>query len=308
MSTSLLQIIQDATAELGLAQPSAVTTATDLQTVQMLALANRCGRMLMSEASWSKLNGLYVINIAEPLVTTGNLTEGSAVITNIPSTATLTATDTYYAVSAEGAQQATQIASIDSATQITMNMPANGTYTGATLTISQNVYDQPADWHDSVNRTQWDRTNHWELQGPVSSQQYQWLESGIVATGPRRKYRIQGSTVVIWPPPSSSDTPSTLAMEYMSSYWVLSSTGTPKPRFTADTDTTVFDPDLMVMGIKWLFFQAKGFEYTELRRQWRNQVSVYAATDSGAATLDMAGRVWPMFVSPANIQDGNFPG
>lgn len=307
MTTTLLQIIQDAAAELGLDQPSAVTTATDLQTIQLLALANRCGRMLMAQNAWSALTKLFTINVTAPVSTTGNTTLGSAVITNIPDTSSITPA-TYWALTGTGVQQGARVLTVDSGTQITMDTVATSTETGTTLTFSQDTYAQPADWHDTTNRTQWDRTNHWELQGAISPQQYQWLVSGIVATGPRRKYRIQGATVVIWPPPSAEDTPSTLSMEYMSSYWVLSSAGTPKARFTADDDTTVFDPDLMVMGIKWLFFQAKGFEYTELRRQWREQVSVYAATDSGAQTLDMTGRTWPTFITPANVQDADWPG
>jgi hypothetical protein len=264
--------------------------------------------MMMAQGDWSALTRLFVITMSSPPSTTGNTTLGSAVVTGIASTAGITADDTYYSISGTGIQQGARIVSVDSATQITMDVVATSTETATDITFSQDTYALPADWDMPTNRTQWDRTNHWELQGAISPQQYQWLVAGIVATGPRRKYRISGTTVVIWPPPSSEDTPSTLAMEYLSSYWVLSSTGTPKPRFTADTDTTVFDPDIMVMGLKWLFFQVKGFEYTELRRQWNEQVSVFAASDKGAATLDMSGRSWPMFISPANVQDGNFPG
>lgn len=307
MTTSLLQIIQDATAELGLAQPAAITTATDLQTLQMLSLANRCGRMLLQQWDWSALTKLFVVNMVEPPTTTGDVTADSAIITNIADTSGITDA-TYFSLSGEGIQQGARILSVDSATQITMNVPATASGTGVSLTFSQDTYDLPVDFNTSTKRTQWDRTNHWEVQGAISPQQYQWLVSGITATGPRRKYRIQGNTVVFWPPPSSQDTPDTITMEYESSYWVLAADGTSKARFTADTDTTIFDPDCMVMGIKWLFFQAKGFEYTELRRQWLNQVSIFAATNSSAQTLDMTGRTWPVFITPANVQDANFPG
>ena len=307
MTTTLLQIVQDAALELGLAPPAAVTTATDQQTLQLYALANRAGRLIFTSNDWSALTRLFAINLIEPPTTTGDLVEGSAVITNIPDTSAITPA-TYFAVTGEGIQQGARVLTVDSSTQVTMNVPANGTYTGSSITFAQDTYDQPADWNNPTHRTQWDRTNHWELQGAISPQQYQWLVSGITATGPRRKYRVQGNTVVIWPVPSASDTPSTLTMEYVSSYWVLAADGTPKPRFTADDDTTIFNPDLMVMGLKWLFFQAKGFEYTELRRQWNEQVSVYAATDMGQQTLDMTGRQWPIFITPANVQDANYPG
>lgn len=305
MTTTILTIIQDAALELGLAPPSAAVTATDAQTLQFLALATRHGRILIQQKDWSKLSKLFVISLTAPPAVVGDLTVGSDVVTNTDTTG-MTAGATYYSLSGVGISQGARVLTIDSATQFTMNEPATATGTSVDIVLSQDTYDQPADWDAPTMRTQWDRTNHWELQGPVSPQQYQWLVAGITATGPRRKYRVQGSTIVIWPPPTSSDTPSILTMEYTSSYWVLASDGTPKARFTADTDTTVFDPDLMVMGLKWLFYQAKGFEYTELRRQWQNQVDIVAAQDQGAPTLDMTGRTWPIFITPANVPDSGF--
>jgi len=305
MPTTLLTMVQDTASELGLAPPAAVATATDAQTVQLLALMNRCGRILLQSQDWSQLVNLFVINLTGPPTITGDLTDGSAVVTNTDTTG-MTETATYYSLTGDGIQQGARVLSIDSPTQFTMNEPADATGTGVSITVSQDTYDQPANWNNVTSRTNWDRTNHWELQGAVTPQQYQWLVSGITATGPRRKYRVQGSTIVIWPPPTASDTPSTLSMEYISSYWVVGADGVPKPRFTADTDYTVFNPDLMVMGCKWLFFQIKGFEYTELRRQWLDQVSIMAAQDQGGLTLDMTGRTWPIFITPANVPDTGY--
>ena len=306
MTTTILQIIQDAAAELGLAAPTAAVTATDLQSLQLLALANRCGNILLQQWDWSQLTQLFVVNMYQPPTSTGDTTANSVTITGVADTSGITGMATNYSITGEGIQQGARITAITSNT-ITMNVPANATATASSLTFSQDTYALPADWNNPTKRTQWDRTNHWEVQGAISPQQYQWLVSGITATGPRRKYRIQGNNVVFWPPPSSEDTPDTLTMEYESAYWIQSSTGVAKPRFTADTDMTVYPPDCMVMGLKWLFFQVKGFEYTELRRQWDNQVSMYAATNQGAQTLDMTGRSWPTFITPANVQDANFP-
>src|SRR5690349_1888482 len=88
---TLLQIIQAVTGELGLVQPSVVVGATDLQTVQLYNLVNRCGDNLKRDWDWTFLQNLFTLNVTAPTVTTGDLTLGSAVITNIPSTAAITA-------------------------------------------------------------------------------------------------------------------------------------------------------------------------------------------------------------------------
>lgn len=305
MPTTLLQMVQDTAAELGLTPPSAVVTSTSAQDVQLLSLMNRCGRILLQAQDWSQLVNLFVINLTAPPVVAGDLVQNSAVVTNTDTTG-MTAGATFYSLTGIGIQQGARVLTIDSPTQFTMNEPANATGTAVQITLSQDTYPQPSDWNNTTQRTQWDRTNHWELQGAVTPQQYQWLVSGITATGPRRKYRVQGSNIVIWPPPTDTDTPSTLSMEYISLNWVIGADGVSKPRFTADTDYTVFNQDLMIMGCKWLFFQVKGFEYTELRRQWDNQVRIFAAQDQGALTLDMTGRTWPIFITPANVPDTGY--
>ncbi len=88
---TLLQIAQAVTGELGLVQPAVVVGATDLQTVQLKNLINREGDNLKRTHNWTVLQSLFTLNVGAPIVTTGNVTLGSAVITNIPTTAAITA-------------------------------------------------------------------------------------------------------------------------------------------------------------------------------------------------------------------------
>ena len=192
-------------------------------------------------------------------------------------------------------------------------MQATVSGTAVPIVIARDTYDVPADFVSLINRTQWDRTNHWELIGPLSPQQDQWVRSGIVATGPRIRWRQVGRVPGIfrlWPPPTSSTAPSTLSYEYLSNYWANSGTGLgePKASFTADSDTCVYDDRVMIDGIKYMFFQQKGMEYTKLEANFNESLQVSMARDGGAATLTMARRRIPIFISPANIQDGYFPG
>jgi hypothetical protein len=63
------------------------------------------------------------------------------------------------------------------------------------------------------------------------------------------------------------------------------------------------------MGIKWMFWEAKGFgAYTTLQTRWVDYVDRLIGRDGGAPTLSVVKRVNPIFISPANVQDGFFPG
>src|SRR5262245_57801357 len=44
-------------------------------------------------------------------------------------------------------------------------------------------YPLPPDFARPIMQTEWDTINHWPLIGPETSQQWQWLKSGILSTG-----------------------------------------------------------------------------------------------------------------------------
>ena len=119
---NLLQIIQAVTGELGLVQPTQVIGATDLQTVQLYNLANREGDSLRRTHNWTALQSLFTLNVGAPTVTTGTVTLGSPVISSIPSTAGLVAG--LWTITAAFVPVAARILSVDSSTQVTMDMVA----------------------------------------------------------------------------------------------------------------------------------------------------------------------------------------
>lgn len=314
MGSSLLTLVQRACAELGLAVPGTVAGATDQQTVQMFALANAVGADLLSRHQWTALQTLAVVNVEAPTVTTGNTIDGTAAVYNVPSFPSGPATA--YVVLGTNIPVSARVVSAGTVvpfpqTTITLDSQATATETGASITISRDTYEVPADFVTFINDTQWDRGNRWRLQGPASPQEDEWMRSGIVTTGPRRWFRQVGrgqDVFRLWPPPGTNDVPGPLAYEYLSAYWAQDSSATPKAQFTADSDTCVFDDRLMVEGIKWRFFAAKGFDYSSQYALWQRQLDVAMARDGGAPTLNMTRRRFPVFLSPASVADGNWPG
>ncbi len=306
----LLQIIQAVTGELGLVQPAAVTTATDTQTVQLYNLVNREGDNLKRVHNWTQLQTLFTLNVAAPTVTTGNVSQGSAVITNIPTTAALTAET--FVVTGSNIPVAARVLSVDSGTQVTMDMVATGNATATALTFAKDTYPENADFDRFLNGTAWDRTNRWALIGPDSPQLDEYHRSGIVTTGPRRHFRQVGNltagTYRLWPPPAVVDTPFQIAWEYLSLNWVRNVGGTLQASMTADTDVPILDSQALILGTKWRFLQAKGIPTaSSMQMEYSDYVQQLIARDGGAPTLTMGRRYTPYLLNVGNVQDGNFP-
>ncbi len=308
---TLLQIVTRAANELGLTAPTQVVGAFDLQTIQLLALTNRDCIALYREHDWTDLQTQFIINVAAPIVTTGDVAAGSRTVTNIPSTAGL---DRTYALSSIGSPQAQRITSVSSSTSVLLDMEQTADATGTTLTFAKDTYDIPEDFDRYIGNTWWDRTNHWRLLGPDSPQMRQYIRSGIFATGPRVRWTQVGrrpAAWVMWPPPFGTNgpqVPDALVWEYVSENWVLKSDDTTAPFFTADTDVPLIDPELIIMGVKWRMWQIKGFEYASMQQEYIDAVSAKFASDGGIPDVYLNRRGSPSLISSANVQDGFWPG
>lgn len=104
-----------------------------------------------------------------------------------------------------------------------------------TTVAGQESYALPPDLERFTFNAEWDRTNHWELLGPSSPQEWQWRKSGVSASVPRYRFRIKGVTnnrVFIDPTPATSGI--VLVFEYVSTNWILPVTWTTGTVFLAN--------------------------------------------------------------------------
>lgn len=296
---NLLQLTQQMCLELGIQSPGQVTTSSDPQTLQIYAIANRVGRELAEDFEWQRLvkEGLITTVVT---TTTGTLTAGSTQIQGMPSTAGLS---TNYGVSGIGILPFAQVVSVDSSTQVTMNMAATESGT-VSLTFAQVLYPLPTDWSREIPQTEWDRTNRWPLNGPKSSQEWQNFKSGIVYAGPRLRFRIRNGSIELNPVPTASGI---LSYEYVSSNWALSATGTGKESFTADTDTCIYRDTLMVAAMKLRWLQTKGLDYSYALNDYMDLLSKAKAQDKSAPKLMLSSDYPSVLLSSANVMDGNWP-
>lgn len=287
---------------MGLPVPTSVVSNSNLQVVQWLALIQGVGNELLRQYEWEWSTIEYRFT-TQYLATTGTWTTSAATITGIPDTSTLAAST--WMVVGNGIPQDTYISSVDSSSQVTLTQTPTAAGTAATVTFSQTKYTLPTDFDRPINNTDWDKSKRWQMLGPATAQQWQWLKSGWISTGPRIYYRILGDYFQIWPPQGISDY---LGFEYVSKYWILATGGTAptKLRFTVDTDTCVFPDRLMVAGLKKAYFAAKGYAPI-YDNEYMTQLNLAKANDSGAPTLNMSGaRNSPLLINQSNIPDSGY--
>jgi len=299
MSYTMLELVQQVTAELNLAVPTYVAGNTSQDVQQILALMNRAGYDLVKEHDWQALELEYRF-YTTAITTTCNTTNGSYLLDNIPST---TGLDNTYSIVGTSIPQDTYVDEVLTSTSLNTSQLASATSTGGSVTFSKTIYDLPPDYETITDNTHWDKTKHWQMLGPVDAQQWQWLKSGYISTGPRVRWRILGNTFQIWPPYNTQEY---LGFEYRSRGWARSAANVVKNSFTADTDTTVLDNTVMVLLTKLKYFQIKSFDTTALQQDYNRYLSVAKANDKGSATLSFAPAPSAVLIGWANIPDTGY--
>jgi len=299
MSYNLLQLVQQTTAELNLPVPSYVIGNTSQDVQQILALMNRAGYDLVKEYDWQALELEYRF-YTEAITTTCNTINGSYVLSNIPST---TGLDNTYSIVGTSIPQDTYVDTVTNSTSLVTTQLASATSTGGSVTFSKTIYDLPPDYETITDNTHWDKTKHWQMLGPVDAQQWQWLKSGYISTGPRVRWRILGGEFQIWPPYNTQEY---LGFEYRSKGFVRSSSGAVLNSFQADTDTTVLDNTIIVLATKLKYFQVKAFDTTSLNQDYMRYLSIAKANDKGSANLSFAPQPSAVLIGYANIPDTGY--
>lgn len=178
------------------------------------------------------------------------------------------------------------------------------TTTQFTFTTTQGVgtYNLPADFQRISPQTEWDKTNHWPLLGPKTAAEWAFLQGGIIATGPRMRFRILRNQINLFPLPGGVYT---LSFEYVSNAWVNSGGGTAQ-RFALDADTCIFDDDLMIAAIELRWLERKGLDSSAAADEYDRILSLAKSQDQDAPVLSISRRQSPLLISPANIPESNY--
>jgi hypothetical protein len=123
----------------------------------------------------------------------------------------------------------------------------------------------------------WNRTNNVKYRGPVASNSWMQLNTGI-SGGVAGWWRLIGGALNIYPAPTAGET---IAFEYISKNWCQSSGGTGQATWAADSDTGILSEELMALGLTWRWLRAKGMDYAEEMATYEREVEKAAGRDRG---------------------------
>lgn len=300
----LLKIVQEVMGDLGLPQPQLVIGNTDKTVQQMLVHATRIGEDLAARGSmnegWPVMRKEYTFNLVGYGGFTGNTTEGSNVITGMPSTANITVGMIGSSTAIPWGATVTAVA----ANSVTIDQPALNTTPGAIFAFGNESYPIPADCDHFITQTGWDRSFRWQLVGPLSPQEWQVLKSGISPTGPRLRYRIMGGKIYVNPVPASLDN---LVIEYYSTGWCQSATGVAQTGWLADSDTPVLQDRLFILGILARFLNRKGLDSTSAQREFDDAVEMAIGRAGSSRVLPLNARAEPpVLLGSSNVPDTGY--
>lgn len=302
---TLLQLLQAACQELGIASPSSVVSNSDDLVIQLLALANREGKEFYSYAhrkgGWQELQVAYSFTV-EGYSLTGNTTSGSAIITGISSTTDL---EVGMRCTGSGIASNARISTIDSATQVTLDFACTATATAASLVFGKDKYSLPSDFAYFLQQTFWDGSYRWQLLGPLEAQEKNVILYGISPVGPRRRFWVEGNYIYLNPPPSNIT--DTIKFDYYSNAWCQSSGGTLQSKWTDDTDYYNLDDDAFIMGVKWRWLAAKGMNYAQEKRDYDMICQRLMARNGGNRALPLnATAAGIRLLNDANVPDSGW--
>jgi hypothetical protein len=295
----MLQLVNQVQNELNLAVSTSVAGNPNTDVQQILALMNGAGYDLVKEHDWQALQVQYRF-YTQAINCNATTVNGSLNIA-VEAGVDISAVTSQWQITGNNINQDTNVVSV-SGQNIVMSQQASGTGTGA-IVLAQTAYSLPPDFECITNRTQWDKTKRWEALGPEDAQQWQWLKSGYIATGPRIRWRILDNQFQVWPPMNTQEY---LGWEYKSKGWARNAAGQVINSFTMDTDTTVFDDRILVLYTKLKYFQIKSFDTTALQQDYQRYLSVAKAQDKGAPNLSFAPYPAKVLIGYANIPDTGY--
>jgi hypothetical protein len=307
MALSFSQLVNFAALEMGLAPINSVIGNTAPDVMQLSALTNALGNELAREYPWEALNIEYRF-YSQYTQSNGSIAANANVITGVDSAAVNFINSkgaTNFQVQGLGIIQDTYVVSA-LGTTVTISGVATGAGSGQ-YTFGQTKYPLPAQYDRITDRTQYDKSKRWEMLGPETPQQWQWLKSSYISTGPRIRWRIMGNMFQIWPLTATNEY---LGFEYISSGWTYVMIGgqiaTTASLFLQDSDTCIYPDRLMIAGIKKKYFEVKGFDASAFQREYDMQLNIAKANDAGSATLSLAPRTANVLIGWENIPDANY--
>lgn len=176
-----------------------------------------------------------------------------------------------------------------------------------TTTPSDTFYDMPDDWDSFEDLTGWNFTSRLPMLGPATDPQWMCLKARNLGSSTISViYRTRGGRFEIYNTfPDAQD----LRIDYASRGWVQAGDNPDVYRdwLQTDSDVVLYDPDLMVAGLKLRFLSQKGFDTTSALSDYEMALEGAINADSDAPILRFnVNDDYPLINTQFNVPDTGY--
>jgi hypothetical protein len=168
-------------------------------------------------------------------------------------------------------------------------------------------YALPADFHDFIDQSGWNRSAHLPLIGPLTSQDVQYMKARLINVLLQIAFRKVGGLLVFPVVPAAN---ATVAFEYQSTNWVqsINASAPDKDAPNASTDTVLYDSDLMVAAVKLRWCEEKGWDTSAAQARYDEKLEHCIGKDTGGTVLSLGRRARPFdrLIDGRNVPEGSW--
>lgn len=176
-----------------------------------------------------------------------------------------------------------------------------------TTAADSGSYDLPPDYSYMIDQTHWDRTNQVPLGGPLSDQNWTYLQGrDLVSQSIYASFRIERGKMDLYPQPPPTGLE--ISYEYMSRWWLEGQNQSRFDTIQTGSDFVLYEPIMVVKFLKVKWLDAKGFDSTAARMDFENMFNSRTGKDTGAPILNAAnnGRSFPYLHPYYNTSDTGY--
>lgn len=152
-------------------------------------------------------------------------------------------------------------------------------------------YDLPDDFSYMIDQTGWDRNNDVPVFGPLSSQDWAYLEGrNLVSQSIYASFRLAANQFSLFPQPPPADLE--VNFEYLSRNWVETPTSLRADLIENGSDIVLYEPILIVKFLVLKFKSAKGFPIEAAVMEFENMFNSRTGKDTGAPIISASNSRW----------------
>ncbi len=166
----------------------------------------------------------------------------------------------------------------------------NMNFSFTTQSGDSGTYDLPSDFAYMIDQTGWDRSNNVSIGGPLSSQDWAYLEGrDLVSQSIYVSFQLNQGKLQLYPQPPPVGLE--IDFEYMSNGWLQEAANPDRrhDRVQTGTDLCLLDDLMTIKFLKCKFLEAKGLDASAARLEFENIMGAVSGQDEGAPILNASG-------------------